>query len=860
MSKAPGAHGLASTGDNLASRYTTLADDGSQGGPKREAAIRFSMAESTLEESEDVEETTRIAKEALALFKSEKDLIGVADTVRLLCHAQRVRAESYLQRRLGLEGDPTAHEGALKAAEQLAQEELAAFQESKDIRGQGAMLLSLAEVHSAGRGAESGSSAMAEVDKALECLTDGDEKRLEALAYCLRSTLQHRRVEGLEAAASAEAALHIFRELQDVPGQARALHLLGQAHVLGQKFPDAIKNLKASLKMYREMGRRLQVGREQYHLAHCYLLGQRFTEALGAAHEAHQIFEELGYDRGYKAGSLSTMVSALVGRGEETKAIKVATEAVERYREANDQAGQATMGQALVVAHLGHNGDGDMQEATDAARTSLSRAEEAGNKAWECEALLVLSQLRLRAQEHGEAADCAERARSLALELMDESAESAALDIMAKVHAGAKDYDKALQAAAEHRELHVKSGERVREGMVVLWVCTMHCRKPNVSRADLLEAMEAAEEARQIFLEAGDKTGEAAALSSISEIHLAGGGDKDKEPDKALVAARQARVLFQEAGDLVKESMLMKTFAKIYLEKEEPHLALQAAQDAVALARKAQDQYRLAEMTVLLSQMTLASAAAQAESKGSKDPGRALLRGGRRALKYAKEALHLSKRLLDRGLILGGIFAVSEALAACGRPEECMRQAEAGMALAKEIADPFCESAAACVMAEALHTNGHTDKAIDEAERAYRIAELSGDGTGQQRAVQLLGQLQQLKDGGAQKEAPQAAPDAGRGRPAQQQQASAAAPTKPGLDEAVVHQTVMATVQGVMQMPDVDVHLDSPLMEVGLDSLSSVAFRNALNQQMRLNLPASLMFDYPSPRAIIDHIVQSSRE
>merc|ERR1719453_469069 len=57
-----------------------------------------------------------------------------------------------------------------------------------------------------------------------------------------------------------------------------------------------------------------------------------------------------------------------------------------------------------------------------------------------------------------------------------------------------------------------------------------------------------------------------------------------------------------------------------------------------------------------------------------------------------------------------------------------------------------------------------------------------------------------------------------------------------------------------------DMDMDSPLMDLGMDSLSSVAFRNSLMAEFQgLSLPASLMFDYPNIRLISEEILDVSR-
>merc|ERR1711972_170102 len=57
---------------------------------------------------------------------------------------------------------------------------------------------------------------------------------------------------------------------------------------------------------------------------------------------------------------------------------------------------------------------------------------------------------------------------------------------------------------------------------------------------------------------------------------------------------------------------------------------------------------------------------------------------------------------------------------------------------------------------------------------------------------------------------------------------------------------------------DDDIDMDSPLMDMGLDSLAAISFREAIIQESGLNVPTSLVFDYPSLTAIADHLVETS--
>ncbi|CAE7791375.1 pikAII [Symbiodinium sp. CCMP2592] len=55
--------------------------------------------------------------------------------------------------------------------------------------------------------------------------------------------------------------------------------------------------------------------------------------------------------------------------------------------------------------------------------------------------------------------------------------------------------------------------------------------------------------------------------------------------------------------------------------------------------------------------------------------------------------------------------------------------------------------------------------------------------------------------------------------------------------------------------------MDSPLMEAGMDSLSSVEFRNQVrNLVPGINLPASMVFDYPNLKSMTDFIHSKTSE
>jgi len=55
-----------------------------------------------------------------------------------------------------------------------------------------------------------------------------------------------------------------------------------------------------------------------------------------------------------------------------------------------------------------------------------------------------------------------------------------------------------------------------------------------------------------------------------------------------------------------------------------------------------------------------------------------------------------------------------------------------------------------------------------------------------------------------------------------------------------------------------EIHMDTPLMDAGLDSLAAVSFRTMLQDATNLKLPSSIVFDYPDPKSLIEFMVEES--
>jgi len=325
--------------------------------------------------------------------------------------------------------------------------------------------------------------------------------------------------------------------------------------------------------------------------------------------------------------------------------------------------------------------------------------------------------------------------------------------------------------------------------------------------------------------------------------------------------SEQAQKLFAELCDRGSEALALQAVAQAHLEMEKPAEAVVAATQAVAMAKKAEDKKKLVEAYVFAAQMTMAGAGS--EVFAGKDQYRTIKRAGTKALKTAKEALAQAKKLDDRFTLGSAVYAVAQVQVALGQNDEALKGANQAVELFRAIEAQRAEADAIVLVAEVYLASGDLNRCVDVAEKAVGLAQKCKDVGVENRAYEGLGRVQHFstQSGAAAatkeevKEEKEEDADAG----GEEGEAEEAVEEVKGLDlthvQRIVNEITLSSLAA-----DEEVHLDAPLMETGMDSLSSVAFRNQLNSQLQMNLPAALMFDYPSQRSIAEHIVELSKQ
>lgn len=822
--------------DGLADKYSSVAADGSKGGNEREAAMLFSVAEQHVDDDEDYDEALRAANEALQLFRTMKNSQGASDTLRLINLALLGKAEVY---RWTERGDPKTNlvGQTQQRAKTQAEEELQNFQKNGDKRGAACMLLSLAEFYWRDRGLKSHEEAAQKAGEAEQIFREVGDRKLQASALQVLICINLKKYNVQEALKQCEQSLVIFRELGLKKDEASTLHMQAVCQLCDEKFQEAVATANEGLQIFRDLGIKKFIAFELFCIADWHLHQDKSKDALPLARESVELFQELDYSKGWQAGAADLVVQAQIGKGDKKQALKIAQDELERFQENGDKRSEVFARNSVMQAHLARENPAD---ALLAAESGLEICRELQDKRWESHMLNNVAGVHLLNKAYDQASSAAQEAQQLAQQIGDKADEARVLQTLNDVHVSRKDYKMAHQAATSQREIYQATGDKNGEGMALL---NMAAALGNEDKLD--EAMSHAKEAQAVFQNLGSKRGEGSAWQVMVQLHLA-----RQMNDLALQAAQKMQAMYDECDDKKLQAQGLSTLVGVHLAMADEDQALAIATQARVVAKKSESRILEAEMLIMMSNVHGRILSRQMQESPGADLGRAALD---KAMKPSKEALLLAKKSGEKSLVAHATYTMGQMHLVQGRAQESLRAADDAARLFRIIGDTGGEAAAIMLSGDVHYACRELKLATDAANRASSLGQAVGDDSTVSRAQELL-QLIQKAQWQSQPQQPQQLSD---GAPVEQQ--SVAAPEKAGLDPVVVTKMVKETLDQSLGT-DEAVDLDTPLMEAGMDSLSMVAFRNALQKESGIPMPASIMFDYPTMNGLIGHVVETSKQ
>lgn len=362
--------------------------------------------------------------------------------------------------------------------------------------------------------------------------TPADHKRVDGERIFLEGERLRRAKSFEEAIARYERALGLYREAEDLTGQAAALYSIGWMRERLDRWEEAARLCREAAELYRQAGEptgRAQALNRSGRLLHSL---RRPEEALPLLEEAIRLFRATSDAEG-EAAALINLGGAYVQADRFRDAVEAYDQALPLSRKAGDRHGEAVARLTLGLLYLEH---GKWAEARNEYEEALQTADAIGERDLAASALDGLGLVDYREGRFAESRARSEQALALYRELKDRRGQARALTSLGSALLGTG-----------------QTGE----------------------------ARSRYEEARALFHALEDPQGEATATSHLGRVALAEG-----EPRRALELHREALARFQQIEDRQGLSRTHYGMAQALLALSDPDGALREIETSLELAER----------------------------------------------------------------------------------------------------------------------------------------------------------------------------------------------------------------------------------------------------------------------------------
>lgn len=663
-----------------------------------------------------------------------------------------------------------------------------------------------------------------------------------------------------------EEAQRIFHELHETFWEGRAaLMMVNVLHKFQQ--PQLMhKFAKEAYELFGKVGDLKRQGMSLHATSLAYLNEQNTAAAVETGVKALAIYRDIG-DRRLEIAELKTIaIWRMTLEGKQGKiAAREAVEAVELARKFPEP-NQETV--TLHVALQALLNIGDRKQAKEIAQVSLKRFEKDPRLNLEATTLKVfLSQLQGETSNEMDLVEGIKSRKQKMHMLID----------LARSHVNHGKIREAEGCARDGLELAREFGKTFREAQALKVLAEVHLHK-----GDHFEAMSLTKKSKKISTKDGDKEGQANAWLLLARCHLAA-----KNHDEAQMCCREAHQLCEETKNVQQELEVWQQVVELHMATAHHDAALQAAAKRLEVAQrnKASIKAQVEALDVICTLFMVQKNIPEAEKSAAE------------MLRMAK----LNESLIDLEIaalvqmVQVNILRLSDSSGAGSFGAKALQYAEQAWALAsRDSAGLDYKSSAKYWHAEALVAVGRHPQALTavrEAEAFFK--QLSRDSGGLFRSVLLQGRLERAL--GKLPEATQSVERAlqlaveaknaswermakeelvniarpmedededgyGSFEPGPVQKTAAPRARSAGLDPNIIRGKLLQHVRSVLT-EDGDVDGDTPLMDMGLDSLSAMDLQNLIASSFPFSGASStILFDYPTIRELTANLVEQSKE
>lgn len=803
---------------------------------RKQAREKLKFAEDNWS-SELAKELRQSAEQAQSLYRDLNDAAGILDASRALILVE------YLEK-------------GWEASRTLSMEQAEEYRRSDNKRGQGLMRLALAEIClQEGRSRE----ALSEACEAQELFHQAGLTELEILSMNRAASAHLKQSNAGDALTTAQEALALAEEFGDMSGEALSLRCVAQARAMAGEVKEALEAAKTSLVIFKQLGDHRKQVTGLLVVAEVYLARDRPQEALRAAKEAKSTAKRHGGMR-LEAMALS-VISQAMSKGDLPKdALKAAREEQEMYQTLGDRIGVICAMRDVALAKVAK---GDKRDAIAVVKEALQLAHDIEDRLGEAKLNLLAAELELDTGRPSDSQRHIEEAIAVYREEGVWRGQADAVRLLMQVLLR-QSSSEMFATSEDWRALYFDADDRKGEALALCESARIFMKVDQGQQAETMAA-----EAQAICQEIEDQRGEAEALLTMGEIHTSTG-----DANRAVQSAQEALELWKLQGDEKGEVKAMQILAQaqviIDYESEE---AVKNAEQALSLVKRSRKSWATTRDEVSALQVLadvqvqhLLRTAGSEEEESQNRPSNNLAANQEELDQVFEKIINNSTLAVTRAQQTGD-RSLEAAMLKClalnhtvGRSwEGALDAAKEGLKICKDLGDRRQEAYFQAISADVHMNMNLLNKADEEAKAALNIFREFGDEQGEAQAKKVLDDMYGTNKPGraaAASDVQYAPTDAVGGGGVAQAPSSGSAALKVGPTKEYILENLYALSANIVGDK---VEQDSPLMDSGMDSLSSVEFRNQVRGLVPgVNLPASLVFDHPNLRAMTDFIYEKA--
>lgn len=366
---------------------------------------------------------------------------------------------------------------------------------------------------------------------------------------------------------------------------------------------------------------------------------------------------------------------------------------------------------------------------------------------------------------------------------------------------------------------------------------------------DFNKALKAANEAHELFFVCGDLQRDASLLPTIAELNVA-----MQKNDDAVKALTRAIYLCKETGNAKGQSSAIRNLAILYLRLSMGGHAEATAREAQRVSKDAGDEEGEAAALIVMSKCYDLGFA------GDNRTGDAYLLSEnlQRLGGSTSEAVNLATTAGNTFIQAVALHWRAQYLMWSASPppvDEATTLAEKAQGLFQKSQESDWEAQTLILIGYLHLLGGRRQQAISSMQQAISIAR---DDVGPAKtASAALDFIENYVDLSAGPVRP-GGRGGQRGAAGPASSVAAGGVAKAGLDPSMVKTKLSQLVNDVIATGD-DVAMDDALMDSGLDSLAATDLTSQVAREFQIGVTPSLVFDFPTVREMVNHLVEESQ-